>query len=94
MNHRWKKIKADDVSYVLNDSDEYNGNEYQHYPKVNKECVQCGLRRGTINTMGFFPRTVYFRGHTILSIDRIPSPCLNINFHLNDEFISVEEMQI
>lgn len=94
MNHRWKK-EPDDVSYVLNHGDEYNdGDEYRHYPTVNKECVQCGLRRGTIKTMGFFPRTVYFRGHDILSIDRVPSPCLNINFHLNDEFISVEEMQI
>jgi hypothetical protein len=91
MNHRWKKINADDVSYVLHDEDD---DEYHHYPKVNKECVRCGLRRGTINTMGFFPRTVYFRGHTILSIDRVPSPCLDINFHVNVDFISVEEMLI
>ena len=89
MRHRWKKINSKDVTYVLQDDD-----KFKHRPMTNGECVQCGLRRGTIKTMGFFPRMVYFRGHTILSIDRIPSPCLNIDFHLDEEFLSVEEMSI
>jgi hypothetical protein len=63
-------------------------------PNDVKECVRCSLLRGSVKTMGFFPRLIYFRDHQILSIDRIPYTCTPILKDLNKDFLNEDDFKI
>jgi len=86
MRHKWEKIKGRIDGVMIGDGLVTNP----------FECVQCGLRKGTVKktmkTMRVFPRLVYFRDKKILSTDRIPSACYPIEE--NKYFLSINDFML
>ena len=106
MRHKWKKIKATlENKEFFEEIQDGNPNGTfadffrSHYADGIKECVQCGLRKGSCKSMGFFPRLVFYRYsmpedlNKLLSVDRIPYTCTPLLKDLNRDFISMEEFQ-
>lgn len=89
LRHKWKKHVGRKRIWCVTEDD-----DFRHMPTDVKECVRCELLKGNVRTMGFFPRIVYFRNHSILSIDRIPSTCLPILKDLNRDFLSMNDFKL
>lgn len=73
MRHRWRKRNFRQKWYADNTNRAHLA-EVKVYDT--KECVYCGLRKGSSREYGFFPTLVYFtpdRG--VISTERLPFPC-------------------
>lgn len=92
LRHKWKKHINRDRRRRTWCKEE--GDDFRHEPTDVKECVRCGLLRGYVRTMGFFPRLVYFRDHQIHSVDRIPYTCTPILKELNEDFLSINDFKL
>jgi hypothetical protein len=72
MRHRWRKRNFKQKWYE--DKTDIVIREVKIYDT--KECIHCGLRKGSSREYGFFPQLVYFtpdRG--VISTGKIPFPC-------------------
>jgi len=70
MRHKWAKMLPG-KKYVRHDA-------LLHYVASPKECVKCKLKKGYVNSMGFYPKLVYFKDNEgeVLSVDNLPYQCM------------------
>ncbi len=68
MRHKWKKtnkqyyIKAEDV--------------VRHVVRQTRKCIHCGLLKGNVSTIRYFPILVYFdKNEEMLSKEILPFKC-------------------
>ena len=92
MRHKWKKIDNEGF-FEEHDEDEMLYCR-PHFSRDNKECIYCGLMKGSCKTMGFWPRMAYYRNKHLLSVDKIPYECIPELKELNQDFLSIDEMTL
>jgi hypothetical protein len=102
MKHKWKKIKRSSLDQVHEGSED-DLIQLMHIIKSPSVCINCGLRKGHIDTT-FFAKRVYYKDRKIKSLERIPYKCPNkkdleievdIEAKINNyEFIKQNEFEI
>lgn len=93
--HKWKK--AEHFEYTV-ESDElfsHYTHSDSHVAKQCKECIHCGLMKGTVRSLSWFPKLVFFRVrpnvNVALSIDRIPGGGCNPELgQIEREFVEAQ----
>ena len=94
MKHKRKKTKERLVAKNKSSEYKFYTADSDNHLVHNLSFCDCGLIKGIVKTMGFFPKLAYIKNKKIISIDQLPYSCGGDHIRRNDNYFSEEEFNI
>lgn len=90
MRHKWEKLVEEAPILDIEDEEII----FKHQAINCMKCIHCNLKKGTVRTLSYFPKLVFFEEDVILSIDKIPYKCETIKKQRQTMLFTEQEFEI